>query len=257
MKDFNTKGEVKIDRVFNSNIFRITGVLQRFTNKPINNTIGRIKTRKVVMWDWLKALFTRREYVTVEPSGIIKKRFALIPGHTRSLYGTETYKGEHEFDWNNDVINMIVKELSSDKIHIVYRNDLKYGPAMVDLAKQCKDLNIDVAIEFHLNAAGIPSARGCEMLVSERKNNLIKARQIITAFSSQFKIKLRHDKGIKKLKDDERGGGFVREMEKIGVDAYLPEPFFCDYKTEDSAQFIESGGKEKYAKFWINQIKNW
>jgi N-acetylmuramoyl-L-alanine amidase len=209
------------------------------------------------MWDWIKALFTRREYVTIAPNGIIAKRFALIPGHTKKQYGTETYKDEHEFDWNLDVINMIVKKLDSDKIHIVYRKDLTYGAAMTDLAKQCGALDVDVAIEFHLNAAGIPSARGCEMLVSERKKNLVKARQIIESFSKQFGIKLRHDKGIKKLKDDERGGGFVREIEKVGIEAYLMEPFFCDYKSSDSEQFIEAGGKEKYADFWVNQIRNW
>lgn len=209
------------------------------------------------MWDWIKALFTRREYVTIAPSGIIAKRFALVVGHTKKVYGTETYKDEHEYDWNNDVVNLIIKKLNSDKVFRIERKDLTYSKAMTDLSIQARALGADVAIEFHLNAAGIPSARGCEMLVSERKKNLTKARQIITAFSSQFGIKTRHDKGIKKLKDSDRGGGFVREMEARGIDAYLMEPFFCDYKSSDSEQFIEAGGKEKYADFWVNQIRNW
>jgi N-acetylmuramoyl-L-alanine amidase len=213
-------------------------------------------------WQWLKNLFGKKQTSTSllsrpAESAPIKLKIALIVGHTRGNYGTETYRDEHEYDWNNDVVNMIIKKLANPNVFRVERSASTYTKAMKQLATDAKAKGAQVAIEFHLNAAGIPSARGCEMLVSERKKNLTKARQIITAFSSQFGIRLRHDKGIKKLADGDRGGGFVREMEALGIDAYLMEPFFCDYKTEDSAQFVEPGGKEKYADFWIDVIKHW
>lgn len=192
------------------------------------------------------------------------KRIAIIPGHTARSWGMKTYNNQKEFQWNRKLVDILNEEIhpSGKQVFKYLRQEGSYSTAMKILAKQLQQDKIDLAIEFHLNAAGVPEARGCEMLIKSGADKTAKqAAFLIEGFSLQFDIVKRREykgiRGIKALESNDRGSTFVYEAEKRGVMAMLFEPFFGDYQTEDSAQFLDEKdfGVRKMADFWIKMIK--
>ena len=192
------------------------------------------------------------------------KRIALIAGHTDKKFGTVSYNGLKEFFWNQKVIDQIANRWDfNGKVILLYRRQYgSYSRAMKELAKQCERDKIDLAIEFHLNAAGIPEARGFEFLIKHGADDTAKiASHIADVFRHRFEIVPRGTykglRGVKGLKSNDRGSSFCLEMEKRGIKAFLFEPFFCDYKTSESEIFLEQKdfGVQNMADFWIQTIK--
>lgn len=192
------------------------------------------------------------------------RKIAIIPGHTVKSPGMLTYNDQREFQICRRVVDTLNAEIPANgkQVYKFLREEIGYRSAMKRLAQQCADAKIDLAIEFHLNAAGIPEARGCEMLILDGKDKTANvAKEIIEKFSIQFHIVRRREykgiRGIKALKPGSRGGGFVEEMEKRGVMAMIFEPFFGDYETPDSSQFLSQPdfGVRKMADFWKKVIK--
>jgi len=175
----------------------------------------------------------------------------------------ETYNNIREFDWNNKLVDAILKEGEVKPIRLIkyLRQSGSYSAANKALVKQMKKDNIHLAIEFHINAAGIPEARGCEMLIKNGADSTAKrAAYIMASFSDAFAILRRRQykgaRGVMGLNSGDRGSGFLFEAEKNGISAMIFEPFFGDYKTPDSGQFLSEDdfGIEKMAKFWIKII---
>jgi len=192
------------------------------------------------------------------------RRVAIIPGHTPNKWGMRTYNNQREFQLNRRIVDIINAEMipNGKQVFKYLREEGSYSSAMRTLAKQLEKDKIDLAIEFHFNAAGVPEARGCEMLIKHGADKTANyANLMIDGFSTQFDIVKRREykgvRGIKALKKNDRGSTFVFEAEKRGVMAMLFEPFFGDYQTEDTAQFLdeEDFGVRKMADFWIKMIR--
>ena len=192
------------------------------------------------------------------------KKIALIPGHSPKKYGTRTYNKNKEFFENRKIIELILaaEDVIGKKLVYIERKELGYSSAMSDLAKRAKEHGADVAIEFHYNAASIPEARGCEMLIKDGADESARlGKKIVDEFAEKFNLKQRRQykgmKGIKPLKRGARGGGFCWKMEAKGIRALLWEPFFCDYRNEETKQFLDdpAKGRKIMADFWIKQLK--
>ena len=67
-----------------------------------------------------------------------------------------------------------------------------------------------------------------------------KARIILDDLVASFRSKLRHDKGIKWLDRGDRGYWNLKHADNYGVKyPMLIEPFFGDYETEESKQYVD------------------
>ena len=140
--------------------------------------------------------------------------------------------------------------------------DLKsYSAQMRDLSRRAKHVNADIAIELHLNAAGVPEARGVETLVLNGDDTSAYIANVIAyQYADTFKVPLRgfykNYKGVKGVGRFERGGGFLDQMNKKGIKSLLFEPFFCDYQNRESERFLEDFrvGTTLMAEFLIKVI---
>lgn len=190
------------------------------------------------------------------------KRIAFIPGHTAKKPGMRTYNELTEFHFNQRIIDKLYHSPGNGGIFHFRRQDIPYQKAMKALARQCQEARIDLAIELHINAAGIPEARGCETLIKHGADRTAQLSSvIIEKFSQEFDIQRRREykgiKGIKALKPGDRGSSFVYEMEKRGIMGIVFEPFFGDYRTDDSSQFLDDPEKgiDKMVTFWKRVLK--
>lgn len=172
---------------------------------------------------------------------------AIVVGHDDIKSGAITYNYIREFDFCYEVAKKaIMLNASRRNIVLLKRNeDLKsYSAQMRDIAKRCEILKIDIAIELHLNASGVPEARGVETLVLNKDDTSAYIGQMFAyQYGEKFKVPLRgfykNYRGVKGISPYERGGGFLHQMSKRGISSFIFEPFFCDYKNRESERFLE------------------
>ena len=107
--------------------------------------------------------------------------------------------------------------------------------------KKVGEWGADLSLELHFNAAGVPKARGAEMLcLNGDVDTAAKARIILDDLANTFGSRLRHDNGIKWLSRGDRGYWNLKHAANYGVEyPMLIEPFFGDYETEESKQYVE------------------
>ena len=196
------------------------------------------------------------------------KNILLLPGHTEKVFGCKSYNGVEEHFWNRLLIDKIMIEytgtnnITSPKE--IYRGEgEKYTKYCKAIANFSSNSSIDLVIELHLNAAGIPEAKGCEALVCTGDDiSAYHADRVSTYFSNRFSIAERGNykgyRGVKGLDFKERGYTFVNSIYRVGKSAIIWEPFFCDYQTRDSKQFLSapSFGTERMADFWIETLRH-
>lgn len=179
----------------------------------------------------------------VKPVPPRAKRIFLVIGHSAvdggmTIYKNDRYKSEYSF--NQGVAIACKSFINKEKIELIigYRqNSVSYSKAMTMLANEAKDIGADLAIELHLNASGIPEARGFEILTNKMSERF--ARSIANSFIERYDIRARGDKGVKVLSSSDRGAGFLQAMASVGIPSLLIEPCFADFKTSESVQIIE------------------
>lgn len=214
------------------------------------------------------------------------KMVIFIPGHTKKGSGRSRgmgiYNGTGENDFNTAVLKDLYVRIKADPIYktlpidLLYRHEDSYSTycrkIKTRIKESCKRHNISLkdtlVIELHLNAAGIPSARGGEALVMDHKS-AITAYPMIHAFCDQFDIKMRRSytyreehedvtlRGIKFLKSGSRGSGFLKTVKSLGCTGMLWEPFFADYRTSESKIFFDDmdKGVSLMSDFWIKRLE--
>jgi N-acetylmuramoyl-L-alanine amidase len=189
------------------------------------------------------------------------KTVAIFAGHQKNG-GARTYNNREENEVNTRLVNRIIKLLPNHNIVTRERLTSSYGSEMSKHASFAKKEGAELAIELHFNAAGIPEARGAEALIAYGKEKTAHtAKMIVDKWCQKFKIAHRGNhlglKGVKGLKSKNRGSGFVSKMESKGIQAIVWEPFFCDYQTSESQQFLNQRdqGVEIMAQFWAQVIR--
>lgn len=195
-------------------------------------------------------------------------KIVLIDGHTEKVYGMRTYNDVEENYYNHLIIKRILKDYEGrhQLVHLSRKESENgkggYTKYCKRIAKECADIEADLVIEFHLNAAGIPSARGYESLVYEKDEKAAYFAYIIGSnFSNLFNIAPRGNfknyRGVKGITSKSRGGAFLYYQYKRKTPAIVWEPMFADYKSRDTEQFLEMEdyGVQKMADFWCNAFK--
>ena len=221
---------------------------------------------------WFKNLFKKKDREpTFPPSDPIllpreRKdilRVLLLPGHQPGG-GARTYQPHiEESEWNREVVSQI--EMRYDGKHQLvrgcnWRTEKSYSAYVSRVKKFCKDNQVDLCIEVHLNAAGVPEARGCEMLVAPKDLTAHNAFTLISMFSVRFKIVPRGwyktYQGVRARTSKDRGGHFLNTLEAVGTQAMIFDPFFCDYKSRESEQFLEEPdyGTSKVANYFVKAL---
>lgn len=224
------------------------------------------------LFRWIKNLFTKRDREPqFPPSDPVvlprdrkeKLRILMLPGHQPNG-GARTYQPHiEESEWNREVVSQIEMKYQG-KHHLVrgcdWRTEKSYGSYVSRVKKFCKDNEVDLCIEVHLNAAGVPEARGCEMLIAPKDATAMNAFTLISMFSVRFKIVPRGIyktfQGVRARTSRNRGGHFLNELEKVGTQAMIFEPFFCDYMSRESEQFLEEPdyGTSKVSNYFVKSL---
>jgi N-acetylmuramoyl-L-alanine amidase len=165
-------------------------------------------------------------------------RIAIVVGHEAKRPGMTLYNKTSEYFWNRDIAQEVVKKYTGKHIvNVFYRDHV----GLAGVAKQVGSWNADVVIELHLNASGIESARGCEALALMGEADSAKlAKDICALINKKFKIRIRRDQGLLAVKSKDRGALNLRAYKDAGIKrAILVEPFFADFKTEESHLLVE------------------
>ena len=217
-------------------------------------------TRKEVivkrLWRRIKNFFKRRNPSTpakprvpapTTPSYGDCKRIAIIVGHDARSGGARLYDGRNEYKYNTDVALRVLEkakalalDLDADfnkAVKIFYRD----GVGIKGACRAAAEWGADLSLELHFNAAGVPKARGAEMLVIDGDiETAKKARIILDDLVASFGSKLRHDNGIKWMSRGGRGYNNLKYARSYGITyPMLIEPFFGDYETEESKKYVE------------------
>ena len=181
---------------------------------------------------------------------------AIINGHSAKKPNAKAYNGTREYFWNDDVQEYIFAKYEG-KIKLIQldRPDWGYKRAMKWLAQQCHKHKVDVAIELHFDAAGVPKAKGGHFRTMKgNKEALAQAQDFMEGYLGRFNFASQRHNGVKEMKQSDAGYWFCYYMDKYGIAGMLFEPFFADYKTEESAPFLELDGHKLMAHYWIAEL---
>lgn len=181
---------------------------------------------------------------------------AIINGHSVKKPNAKAYNGTREHPWNDDVQEFIFLKYGGNvKIVQFDRPDWGYKSAMKWLAQQCNKHKVDIAIELHFDAAGVPSARGGHFrTLKGDRESLHQAQDFMEGYLGRFNFATQRHNGVKEMKKSDAGYWFCYYMNKYGIVSMLFEPFFADYKTEESAPFLELDGHKLMAHYWIAEL---
>jgi N-acetylmuramoyl-L-alanine amidase len=228
-------------------------VLYRFISSHAKITSNGLIPGKgeIFMWKWLLSFlgFYRQEEVAETK----KKKVAIIVGHEASRKGARLYSGEYEYDYNSRIAKKLLAAYRGPYALKVFHRD---HIGMNGVAQQASVWGAEISLELHLNASGIPAARGCEMLVIDKhKTSEDKAIKMMKLLSDTMGVKLRNNNGLKKLKAGDRGYKNLEVCKNAGIPiVLLIEPFFCDFETDESRPFIKH--EWKYVQYLIDAINS-
>ena len=188
-------------------------------------------------------------------------KIALIPGHTPGTSADTYNKDMTEYQFNKAVLKIVMKDYKGKHELNFFDRDptLSYKRAMAKHAKSCAKEGVQLAIEFHVNAARVPEARGYESLIAYGDD---KSAKLAFDFGDMFRIEYKHGgrglykglRGVRSRKRGDRGYEFMNRMEKEGISSFIWEPFFGDYETEESAKFLNQKGIIDYANWIIRTL---
>lgn len=153
-------------------------------------------------------------------------KVALIVGHSVRDGGVYNEKYNiNEYRYNDIIVKQLAQDISKDYPEIepiiIYRDSYSKLPFKVN------ETFVDVAIEFHLNAAENKSANGCEMLYW---NKSTKGHELASMFQINVTNMLGlRDRGVKPLKDNSRGGYLLKST---SMPTIIVEPFFLSNDNE-------------------------
>lgn len=168
-----------------------------------------------------------------------RKKIAIVVGHEKIKKGMHLYTGEYEYDWNTKLSQKIKKLYKGPhEIKVYFRDHI----GVDGVATQAGGWGAELLLELHLNAAGIPSARGCEALViNTDKPSHEKAKVLVETISQTMGVKIRHKNGLKLLAKGERGYPNLAAYKAAGVAcSIIIEPFFADFESDESKFFIKN-----------------
>lgn len=180
-----------------------------------------------------------------KPKEVAKKNVAIIVGHTEIKQGATAYNGQSEYVFNTIAGRRIVKALNKLGVNskLFFRND----GGLYGCAHSIKDwAKPDLTFELHFNAFS-RVAFGTECLVAENgernqdKGLCIKYGDKFTdVFAEIYRMKERHDDGVKFVDKGDRGEYNLRIMHKItGTPvALLFEPCFMNTENRESRQIV-------------------
>ena len=190
------------------------------------------------------------------PTGHKPYTVALICGHTRKKPNAISYNSKFEFFWNKEV-QKFVGEKYKGKIKLVFidRPDYGYKDSMKYLANTCASNNVDLAIELHYDAAGVPTAKGGHFRTLKGDSpSYYRAIGFMNGYLDRFSFASQRHNGCWRMKRGDAGYYFCYYMEKHGIDSMLFEPFFSDYKTDESEPFLKRDGYKLMAHYWIAEL---
>jgi N-acetylmuramoyl-L-alanine amidase len=137
--------------------------------------------------------------------------------------------GRNEYELNWSVVAAAARAL--DRCGVSFFNEEAAGkghdPDFVGSARKANQLNVQLAIEVHHNAAESHAGFGCEMLVhpDTTESNRRLGRRIATLLHQQLGLTIRHGDGLSPQGDL----GFLRAT---NMPAMIPEISFVDNKTD-------------------------
>lgn len=201
---------------------------------------------------WKKLLSFLGIYRQEEVAQIKKKKVAIIVGHEASKKGAKLYSGEYEYDYNSRIAKKLLAAYKgSCELKVFTRDHI----GITGVAQQAKAWGADMSLELHLNASGLPSARGCEFLViSGHKASEAKGISMAAHLQEYMGVKLRNVNGLKKIKAGDRGYRNLEVCKDAGIkEVILIEPFFCDFETDESRPFIKN--EWKYVQYLIDCLQ--
>lgn len=163
-------------------------------------------------------------------------KIALVVGHRKGAKGAYGNMGISEFDFYSKFIPELLNALSSENdgntYMVFFRSDggNGYTERMKDLHKRIDAWGADISVSFHFNAAGNESVNGHEILYCSQRGEEA-AIQLDELFDAHLGNR---DRGIKKRRREDRGGGFLCRGKSVCI---LVEPFFAAHQN----RFIEGG----------------
>jgi len=151
-------------------------------------------------------------------------KVAVVVGHRSKKQGAVGSAGVSEWAYNKKIAKEIeehFKENEKVEVKVFYRDNAPdgYGEKMRRLHKRIDKWGADYSISLHFNAASNKRVDGHEVLYCSHFGELI-AKELNSAFNRYLANK---DRGIKKVRKKDRGGGFLCRGKSICV---LAEPFF-------------------------------
>lgn len=176
----------------------------------------------------------------------MKKKIALIPGHTDASEGATNYKGESEYDWSSRILKMAQKYITDFESIIITRDDIGIGGAVA----KAKKLGCIAVYEQHFNWAATDPKTDIEYLADSRLKKSIKWAKFMAKEESILYpgFGLRRDEGCFKTTPKDRGGSNVAVAVAQGIEySILSEIQFGNLKNEDSMATFEHD--DKTAKF--------
>ncbi len=188
---------------------------------------------------------------------------AFIEGHSWRDEGARSYNKKSEKSFNDKVQRYVFKNYSG-KIRLVTfdRPDyMSYGSAVEWLAKECDNINVDLAIELHFNAAGVKTARGNhKRIIKGDHESLSYAKLFNRTYLAMFPFATFRRiyegvKGVCGMGRRDAGYWFCYHMEKRGIASMLDEPFFADFRNEESEPFMEGDGYKKLGDYWVKCLE--
>lgn len=203
------------------------------------------------------ALYSNLEEIPLNPKPIAelppvkasKKGFkiALCVGHSRpgdSGAASTSGVSEHSF-YSRFIVNEVAAELGSigyEVIIIDVYEGSSYGRAMRWLAKELKRLDVDLAYEFHFNAAS-PKARGFETLFWHKSTVSEKVAVAMQSTQAERYSEM-SDRGVEPLGDQahERGTLFCSLPH---CPSLILEPFFGTNASE-VAEYMSEEGRPRF-----------
>jgi N-acetylmuramoyl-L-alanine amidase len=145
---------------------------------------------------------------------------AISIGHTRAAQGAVSVGGVTEFAYNTVVAQHLKRRLIAAGVGVVVvleRDRL----GIHDVVRRAKTARADVGIELHFNSNEDPTANGIETLYASSLSKGL-AQDVQRRMVEVLRLR---DRGLVK-RDTGRGSTYLVEMEKAGIPAVLPEPFF-------------------------------
>jgi len=153
-----------------------------------------------------------------------KTKVALCIGHQEDNQGARGSEGIGEWEYNKILIDSLMSEIDKiDNLEVqVFMRDKTikgYTRQMRELHSRLDKWGSDISIEFHFNAHSNPKVTGHEVLYCSAGG-----KEIAELMNSKFNEIGNKNRGLKKVTQEDRGGGFCCLGKSKAI---IIEPFFA------------------------------